>query len=267
VIAPVSFYDKLRFERTESHIELVCEGEGVPTGEDNLAMQAASLLRETSGADAGARITLKKSIPAGSGLGGGSSDAAATLASLNQLWGLGLELERLLPLAGRLGADVPFFMYGALAQVSGRGERVIPLENKLGEVSFVVAIPPFGVSTSAVYARVRVSPAEQRRSASRMIEGFLTGKHELVADSFYNRLQEAAFDVEPRLREFYRELGEATNSAVVMSGSGSAFFMQCESAKKCQETAELLKAVDLARVISVNLLEKDTIMSEPGADR
>lgn len=250
VIVPLSLHDQLKFEKTNRHIELVCNDEGIPTGDDNLVVQAARLLRSVHSVEAGARITLEKGIPAAAGLGGGSSDAAATLAALNHLWELQLGVEDLMPLASRLGADVPFFIHGRLAYVRGTGEKVMPLESIQGELYFAIAVPDFGVSTSSVYRCVRVPSAEQRRSASGMIEGFLMGDGELVVRNAYNRLQEAAVEVEPRLKEFYDSLTEATDMTVTMSGSGSAFFVCCGSSQEAEEVSRVWEDVAGARVFT-----------------
>ena len=111
-----------------------------PTGDDNLVLRAARLLRREAGVTAGAAIRLRKRIPVAAGLGGGSSDAAATLRGLRRLWGLDLDADALRELAAQLGSDVPFFVTGGAALGEGRGERLTPLPPAQGRV--VVMAPP-----------------------------------------------------------------------------------------------------------------------------
>src|SRR5207244_5331408 len=119
----VDLSDRLMLADADS-LELETDIEGVPTRADNLVLRAATLLRNAAGVDRGARMRLRKRIPVAAGLGGGSSDAAATLWGLNRLWGLRWPRARLSELAGRLGMDVPFFLTGGPALATGRGERV-----------------------------------------------------------------------------------------------------------------------------------------------
>ena len=126
----------------------------------------ALLLRQVSGVEAGARMRLRKRIPVAAGLGGGSSDAAATLWGLNRLWGLRWPRARLSELAGRLGMDVPFFLTGGPALATGRGERVKRLP-AAGGYALVLVNPRVPLSTVEVYERVpagwRAEPAATRR--------------------------------------------------------------------------------------------------------
>lgn len=111
-----------------------------PAGDDNLVLRAARLLRREAGVKAGAAVRLRKRIPVAAGLGGGSSDAAATLRGLRRLWGLDLDADALRELAAQLGSDVPFFVTGGAALAEGRGERLTPLPHAQGSV--VVMAPP-----------------------------------------------------------------------------------------------------------------------------
>lgn len=127
--------------------ELKFEG---PFGEDNLCFQAARLLQRETGARLGAELRLEKRLPVGGGLGGGSSDAATVLLVLNRLWKTGLARESLMKMALRLGADVPFFVYGRSALAEGIGERLEPLE--LAPAWYLVLVPQVSVSTRETFA-------------------------------------------------------------------------------------------------------------------
>lgn len=251
IITPVAIFDELTFEKTEGKIEFQTDSDEIPAGAENISVKAAMLLRETFRVDAGVRIGLRKKIPVAAGLGGGSSDAAATLVSLDRLWSLNAGTEKLAHLAQHLGADVPLFVHGKPAHIRGIGERVKLLPDSIGDIRFVIAVPRFGVSTKEAYARVRIPLPEERRSASGMMEGFLHGRRELVTGNAYNRLQEAAFQLEPRLRSFYRSLTDEVDIPVTMSGSGSAFFACCASRGESDRTRESFEKAGAREVFDV----------------
>lgn len=119
-------------------------------GEDNLCVRAARLLKAESGTPAGAELRLEKNLPVGGGLGGGSSDAATVLLVLNRLWGCRLSREKLMAIGLRLGADVPFFVYGRNALGEGIGERLQPLD--LPAAWYLVLVPQVSVSTKETFA-------------------------------------------------------------------------------------------------------------------
>ncbi|MBM2827301.1 MAG: 4-(cytidine 5'-diphospho)-2-C-methyl-D-erythritol kinase [Dehalococcoidia bacterium] len=150
VLQSVSLWDTLSF-RPDDGIHLTCNLAELET-EDNLAVKAARLLQEATGCSDGVSITLSKGIPVAAGLGGGSSDAAATLRSLNVLWGLGLAREELASLGASLGSDVPFFVYGGTALAEGRGEKVNPLPD-IPETWLLLVLPTLEIprKTEAMY--------------------------------------------------------------------------------------------------------------------
>ena len=125
VMQAINLCDRLTFSIADD-LSLITDTPGLDT-KDNLVYRAASLLNDKTGVSAGAEIHLCKGIPVAAGLGGGSSDAAATLLGLNRLWGLHLARDELEELAAQLGSDVPFFLAGGAALAEGRGERITPL--------------------------------------------------------------------------------------------------------------------------------------------
>ena len=164
VLQTVDLCDRVRVSPS-TDLELVLTGlvgqagaplAGVPPSE-NLAYRAAALLRDRAGGQAlGARIELEKAIPAGAGLGGGSSDAAATLRALDRLWGLGLAPAELARLGAQLGADVPFFLFGGTALGRGRGDEVTPLPDvRSRRLLLVIPRGRLARKTAAMYARLR----------------------------------------------------------------------------------------------------------------
>ena len=194
---------------------------GVDEAHD-LAIRAARILRDASGVEEGADIAIEKRIPLGGGLGGGSSDAAATLVGLNRLWRLGMDTDRLAKLAVKLGADVPVFVRGRAAWAESVGERLIPLA--LEQPWYVLILLPFPVSTAAVFR----APALTRNSPRIRMNGLLGGGSETPVD--VERLLDATrSDCEPVVRRLHPEVGEAMDwlsryARARMTGTGATVF-------------------------------------------
>lgn len=192
----------------------------VPAGPDNLVVRAAgALLAAADLVDAtGVDLELVKRIPAGGGLGGGSSDAAATLQGLNRLLGEPLAAAALSALAADLGSDVPFFLTGGTALCTGRGEQVRPVAGP-GPVDVSLLLPPFGVATPAVYGALRAGPPGAPQRPLSFWESALSGADAATLESIYrNDLEEPARQVEPRLARLLATEGQH------LSGSGSTIF-------------------------------------------
>jgi 4-diphosphocytidyl-2-C-methyl-D-erythritol kinase len=133
-------------------IEVLCDNPDIPQGEGNIAYKAAEALKKKCGYSGGAMIDIKKKIPSGAGMGGGSSNAAVVLIALNKLWKTNLPVEELVETGGDLGADIPFFFTGGTALGSGKGEKIIPLDD-LDEMEALLAVPNFKVSTPDAYLK------------------------------------------------------------------------------------------------------------------
>jgi 4-diphosphocytidyl-2-C-methyl-D-erythritol kinase len=209
----LDFGDRLWFETTRQS-GIVLEGglAGIAPGED-LVERAARRLAGLSGCRRGARIRLDKRLPAGGGLGGGSSDAATTLVALNELWGLGLGTGQLARLALDLGADVPVFVRGQAAWAEGIGEKLTPLPD-LDEPWYLVVDPHISVSTAEIFS----DPGLTRNGPSLKIADFLSG-------AGVNHL-------EPVVVRRYPEVGKALNwlskhHPARMTGSGACVFARC----------------------------------------
>ena len=151
VFQTISLHDTLTFETAPGgQLELVCTDTEIPSDETNLVLRAASALRERFGVTSGARVGLEKVIPAGGGLGGGSSDAAITLAALATLWGVETDAGELAEIGSRLGADVPFFLTGGTALGTGTGTDIRPLADA-PKMHLCVVTPDVRVSTAEAY--------------------------------------------------------------------------------------------------------------------
>ena len=153
VLQMVDLADTLRFTPLERGIIIECDHPDVPTDERNLVWKAASLLLERAGEKRGVRISITKRIPTAAGLGGGSSNAAVTLLALLQLWKIDLPWPELVKIAGRIGADVPFFLIGGTCLGVGRGDEVYPLAGV--DARYLLLLNPgILVPTREVYARL-----------------------------------------------------------------------------------------------------------------
>jgi 4-diphosphocytidyl-2-C-methyl-D-erythritol kinase len=212
----------------------------LPSGADNLVVQAAELLRSHAGYEGGAHIELWKRIPSEAGLGGGSSDAAATLAGLNRLWKLNLPIEELRHLAARLGSDVPFFLSPSRSALCrGRGEIIEPLDLPLG-LFFVVVRPPSGLSTPAVFRQWR--PTGTCRSAKPLIEAVRQGSSPRLAGALFNALQSPAEELNADISRIREVFSNEPVSGHMMSGSGTAYFGVCRQRRQAQAVAARLSS-------------------------
>jgi 4-diphosphocytidyl-2-C-methyl-D-erythritol kinase len=215
-------------------IRVVCDHPLVPTDGANLAARAAELLGKYAGVRTGVEIEIRKRIPVGGGLGGGSSNAAAVLLGLDRMWRLDLGPDGLHRLAGRLGADVPYFLLGGTALGLARGDEVYPLRRQL-RAHLVLVDPGIHVSTARVFARLdtRLTPREKSNSifyfVSRELEG--PGGFRFLS----NDLEEATLEEAPALREqagrIRAVLLREGASLAALSGSGSSYFGLFESAR------------------------------------
>ncbi|MET4582382.1 4-diphosphocytidyl-2-C-methyl-D-erythritol kinase [Conyzicola nivalis] len=201
----------------------------VPTDASNIAIKAARLLARTTGYRGGVHLHIDKHVPVTGGMGGGSADAAATLLACDTLWGTQLPRERMLELAGQLGADVPFALTGGTAIGTGRGDQLSPALAK-GQFQWVLALADYGLSTPAVYQeldRHRDRHAQDIFPASvaptvdtNVLQALRAGDPHMLADTLYNDLQAPALHLQPRLTDVL-ELGERNGAlAGVISGSG-----------------------------------------------
>ena len=202
-------------------------GEDVPSDHRNLAFIAAEKLLVRAGRSGhGVRLVLRKHIPAGGGLGGGSADAAAALLAVRHLLDVDVDDAGVLEIAAEVGSDVPFCLRGGAAWMRGRGEIVDPVAVPTG-LAFVVAIPPFRLSTPDVYKAwdklggprsERVVPAPRRLAP--------------VIDELVNDLEPAAEALQPRLVEFRNALEGAAGAPALLAGSGSAYVVPVADARR-----------------------------------
>jgi 4-diphosphocytidyl-2-C-methyl-D-erythritol kinase len=208
----IDWCDTLHFEQRSSG-QLSREDLSVALPAEDLVIRAARALQQASGSAMGAHISIDKQIPAQAGMGGGSSDAASTLLALNRLWNLNLSLSQLMSIGLKLGADVPFFLAGHNAWVSGIGENIEPIE--LPKASFLVLKPDQGLATQRIFSH----PDLKRDTKPAILSGF-------AADAFgygQNDLQAVARQLCPEISQALDWL-DTSGLKGRMTGSGSAVF-------------------------------------------
>ncbi len=238
VLQSIDLHDLLQLERC-AFLQLECSGLPGLAPEENLVWRAAALLMRACPEVRGARIVLHKNIPAGSGLGGGSSNAAAALLGLCRLWNARIPAERLDALAAELGSDVPFFLRGGTALGIGRGEEIYPLpELRAGHL--VVVYPGAGVATRDAYRLLadRLTPEESRRNIIGLCGRLADGRHPW--SEFFNDFERVVPEICPQVTEAKQFLAEQGAVAALLSGSGSSvfgFFPEEESALAASRAA------------------------------
>jgi 4-diphosphocytidyl-2-C-methyl-D-erythritol kinase len=222
VMQAVDLFDRLTLEPAEA-ITVEIDGLALPTDDRNLVVRAGKLLRRAAGIEAGVRIRLTKRIPVAAGLGGGSSDAAATLWGLNRLWRLRWPRARLSEMAVELGMDVPFFLGGGPALATGRGERLERLPAG-GGYALVLVNPRLPLSTPEVYGRVPVGWRAEPLGTRRMVEALRMRSAARVAAALANHLEDLVSPTVPVVGRMKSALIAAGALGAAMSGSGPTVF-------------------------------------------
>jgi 4-diphosphocytidyl-2-C-methyl-D-erythritol kinase len=235
LIALISLYDEIRIDRGRpaTGIKFRCDDPSVPQGEDNLAVRAAKAFFETSKIEPAIRIELRKKIPHGAGLGGGSSDAASVLLALNELFGTKLSPAALAEMAEPIGSDVPFFIFQSAGRCKGQGEIVTPVKLSR-QFSILLLKPGFAVSTAWAYSRWQ---------DSREIPGVRYETQEFADQTFVNDLERPVFEKFVFLAQLKRWLlGQSEVGAALMSGSGSTTFAVMRENADTDSVAKRVKA-------------------------
>ena len=237
VMAAINLYDTLRFQtQHDGQIKLkgrfdlparYCEEITVATdrksfwGKKNLVYRAAHLIKQNYSVEQGVSIELVKRIPSAAGLGGASSDAAATILALNDFWSLGLNQEEMTGLAAQLGSDIPFFIHSNAAICRGRGEIVESLSS-FAPIFVVVCKPPVGLSTACVFAKCKMGHAI--RKSKLLLAGLRTGNVNRIAANLFNRLEEFAEPLSSEIRQMNYRFSQVGSLGHQLSGSGTSYF-------------------------------------------
>ena len=254
LMVPVSLYDRLHMQRCpdgEFSLEVIFAGRlagelshslacDVPDDDRNLVLRAARLLAERANVEAGLRIRLEKHIPSGAGLGGGSSDAASALFAASKIWNLDWTKDQLAELSAELGSDIPWFFAGSAGLVHGRGEHVTPIDG-IPALDVVIACPSDGLSTAKVYAACE--PDVQRRGEAVSLTTYLQENSIRQAlPLMHNSLQQPARTLTPSVDALLSDMAKYDALHPVLTGSGSACFSICRTAKEASQLAACLES-------------------------
>ena len=265
VFQTVTLRDTLSFQATnDGKLGLVCSDPSIPADASNLVLRAAAALRKRYGVSRGARVELEKVIPAGGGLGGGSADAAVTLAALATLWGVETDAHELSEIGARLGADVPFFLRGGTALGTGTGTDIRPLQDA-PKMHLVIVAPGVPVSTAEAYsalgapALTKVEPLVNL-SVSRTEADF----PDSLCGVWSNDFEAVVVRLHPEIGSAREGLAGAGAGRVMLSGSGSSVFGVFESKGEAARARETLESESGWKVFACETLTRAEYLAALG---
>ena len=239
VFQPVTLYDIIRIEPAARGITLTGDDPGIRWDSSNLCWKAAGLILGEDGEGRGVSISVRKNIPAGAGLGGGSSDAAGVLSGVNELFGLGIDRQRLMETALEIGSDVPFFLFGSPAIGRGRGE-LLEKTNGLETGTILIVKPDLNVSTRWAYQNPNLILT--RPECGHKLNCLLGGLKDFpdIALEASNSFQEVVVGEYPVIGRILALLEREGASLSLMSGSGSACFALYEDDTTASRVMDLM---------------------------
>lgn len=220
VMTKVSLFDEITLTINNKEISLSCDNPDLPLGTENIAWKAANLFMEENKIKAGLTIDIKKRIPMGGGLGGGSSNAASVLMGLNTLFGSPASQNELMQMALKLGADVPFFIFNGAAVAEGVGEKLSPVKD-LPEMRVILLMPGIEVSTAYIFRKLNLGLTKPDGNLTINCFNFELSR---VIDTLCNDLEKVTLQDYPQVAEAKDMLIKNGAAGVLMSGSGSTVF-------------------------------------------
>lgn len=223
----------------DDRVEMLSNSHRMPHNDQNDVVKAARLLRERYGIKTGVRIELEKNIPICAGLGGGSSDAAATLRALDKLWDLGMSQDEMIELGFAIGSDVPYCLSAGCAYIAGKGEQVECLPAALS--SWVVLVKPdFGVSTRTIFKEIDVETIS-RVDIDGLKGALVAGDYNGMLSYMGNSLEDITIAKRPLIQKIKDRMLAAGADAALMSGSGPTVFALCPTSKRADRVYNAMK--------------------------
>lgn len=262
VMQTVNLYDTLTIAKREDQQIVITTNAGeLPLSEDNLIYKAAKLLFETVKKECGASIHLDKQIPIAAGMAGGSTDAAATLLGLNALYEFGLGKEELAQIGVKIGADVPYCIYGGTYLSEGIGEVLTKLPDA-PDCFVVIAKPEIGVSTKYVYENLHIETVSDHPDVDGMIDAIRNGSLDGVTAKMANVLETVTIKRYPEIARMKKCLEDNGAEKALMSGSGPTVFGIFKEEKTAQNALTELNETGLVKQGFVTTFAKETGIME-----
>ena len=247
IMQSVDMYDKVNlYVNNSGKITVKTNLSFLPVGPDNLVYKAAALLFDEFDIKAGLAIDLYKYIPVAAGMAGGSTDAAAVLKGVNELFSLGLSMEELMERGARIGADIPYCIMGGTALAEGIGEKLTRI-SPCPDCYFVVGKPGISVSTKYVYDNLVLDENTKHPDVKGMIKAIEEKNIDLICSGLSNVLEDVTVKAHPVIHEIKHRMMEAGAGGALMSGSGPTVFGIFTERDKAEKCAEILREEGLTK--------------------
>lgn len=238
MMVPITLHDTLKVSFSD-HDEIICGTNQFPNDETNTIYKAIQLMRDSYAFTEHFKVEVTKCIPMQAGLAGGSADGAAMLRAINEMCHLDKDLQELIPIAKKIGADVPFCLLNTSARVKGIGEKIEPFSIE-SDFYIVLVKPEEGVSTKEAFAGIDFEHC-LHPDVSLTQQALLDNNYELFCSSIGNTLEQSAMQITPEVQMIKEELYKENFDAVLMSGSGSSVFALTKDKEKAKEVVEELQ--------------------------
>lgn len=259
IMQNLDIYDELTFSVYENgtqpsnrKITITTNKEGIPTDSRNLIYKAVELMFDEYGIEAEIDIHLTKNIPVEAGMAGGSTDCAATLHAINELFNLGADTKKLMELGVKLGADVPYCVMAKTALSEGIGEVLTPVE-PLKDCYVLVVKPPISVSTKMVYTNLNANELEKHPDVDGMIEALKISDLSGVASRMENVLETVTVHMHPEIETIKKAMKEKGALNAIMSGSGPTVFGIFDDEEVAKMAAEHIRSLGVSKEIFVTV--------------
>lgn len=240
IMQTIDLYDVINVVKIPSGIEIKCNKNYVPTDRRNIAYRAAELFLETFKIKSGVRIEIEKNIPVAAGLAGGSTDGAAVIKAMNDLFNVNVPKEKLAAIGVAIGADIPFCIYGGTALIKGIGEEVTPLKSFQNHI-LVLVKPNFGVSTKEVYGSIDIKKIHKHPNTKALIQAIEREDEKFISRNMKNVLENVTLNKHRVLKDIKHEMIKMGAEGSLMSGSGPTVFGIFDNMLEAQKCYDAMK--------------------------
>lgn len=262
VMQTVGIYDVLTLQKLETdEIRVATDKAELPADESNLIYKAAKRMKETFGIEGGVFVTLEKNIPIAAGMAGGSTDAAATIYGMNELFSLGLTMEEMQKVGVKIGADVPYCLMGGTALSEGIGEILTKLPD-VPDAYLVIAKPDINVSTKFVYENLHANQLQYHPDIDGMTDAIRNGDLGGITDRMGNVLETVTVKAYPIIEEMKEFLKQHGAKNALMSGSGPTVFGIFEGEMAAKEAYEAMRAAGFTEQVFLTGFTHETCVKE-----